>query len=311
MNILPEAIGGAVGSPVELQARKPGRVRLDAEMTSAQSLSYIAAQNTADLTHNLQVFLMTGNAASVHKSRVSMRRLRVLCKGIKPWMAPRTYNSLTTNLKAAMAILHPLRQHDVVMGWLDAGGIDTAEMQFERLHMSGAARAQIANDKVIDCADDFAELMKSENWRRRDAKTLDKSTLHILPGIIDEAMASLYRHGDLAQVLKTTGDYHTFRKDLKRLRYWLEFTRSLFDKRDIAPWRKTCKALQTSLGTINDLDEARMTGYDRLLAGGAWGPGRSEAVDLAEGLSDTLKVLPKFWRRTLRLPSNPANVRVK
>ena len=177
--------------------------------------------------------------------------------------------------------------------------------------MSSAARAQIANDKVIDCADDFAKLMESENWRHRDAEILDQSTFHILPGIIEEAMSSLYRHGDLTRVIETTGDYHTFRKDLKRLRYWLEFTRSLFDKRDIAPWRKTCKALQTALGTINDLDESRMTGYDKLLAGGAWGPRRSEAVDLAESLSETLKVLPKFWRLPLRMPSNPANVRAK
>ena len=158
------------------------------------------------------------------------------------------------------------------------------------------ARTQASDAGLIGFVDEFAKQMRAGGWRRRDTEVLDQPCLCILPGIIDRSVQNLYRAGSLDRVFETTGDYHTFRKDLKRLRYWLEFTRSLFARKDIAPWRKTCKLLQSTLGTINDLDEARMTGHGMLVSAGEWGPRRSAAVDLAISLSDTLNLLPRFWR---------------
>jgi len=158
------------------------------------------------------------------------------------------------------------------------------------------ARTQASGAGLIGFVDEFAKQMRAGGWRRRDTEVLDQPCLCILPGIIDRSVQNLYRAGSLDRVFETTGDYHTFRKDLKRLRYWLEFTRSLFARKDIAPWRKTCKLLQSTLGTINDLDEARMTGHGMLVSAGEWGPRRSAAVDLAVSLSDTLNMLARFWR---------------
>ncbi|WP_108883452.1 CHAD domain-containing protein [Anderseniella sp. Alg231-50] len=296
MTVQIQAAGNAVTGPAELQARKPTRIRLAPAMTGAGMISVIANENLADLRHNLQVFMITGSVGSVHKSRVSARRLRVFLKGIRAWMQPETYKPLATNLKLAMAILHPLRQHDVVTHWLAAAGAETHDARHDRLTMVRDAQAQLSNAAMIGFVDEFAKLMQAEHWRRRDTEVLDQPCLCIVPGIVEQTVQKLNRAGSLEQVFETTGDYHAFRKDLKRLRYWLEFTRSLFAKRDIAPWRKTAKLLQTRLGTINDLDEARMTGHDRLVGADAWGARRSEAVDLAVSLSDTLNLLPRFWR---------------
>ena len=292
---LQPADSAALGS-AELQARKPTGIRLCPSMTGADMVCVIACENIADLRHNLQVFMIAGSAASVHKSRVSARRLRVLLKGIKASILPERYKPLAMNLKLAMAILHPVRQHDVVMDWLDAAGIETHDMRHDRVAMVRDAQAKVSNAGLTGFVDGFATLVQTGRWRRRDTGVLDQPCLCIVPGIIEQSVQNLYRAGSLERVFETTGDYHTFRKDLKRLRYWFEFTRYLFAKRDIAPWRKTTKLLQGTLGTANDLDEARMTGHDRLVGAGAWGARRSEAVDLASSLSDTLDLLPRFWR---------------
>ncbi len=291
-----QAADNAATGPVELQARKPTRIRLHSSLTGADMVRVIASENIADLRHNLQVFMITGSAASVHKSRVSARRLRVFLKGMKTRVLAETYKPLAVNLKLAMTILHPVRQHDVVMDWLEAAGVETRDRQQDRAAMVREARTQVSGAGLIGFVDEFARQMRAGGWRRRDTEVLDQPCLCILPGIIDRSVQNLYRAGSLDRVFETTGDYHTFRKDLKRLRYWLEFTRSLFARKDIAPWRKTCKLLQSTLGTINDLDEARMTGHDRLMGAGEWGPRRSAAVDLAISLSDTLNLLPRFWR---------------
>ena len=291
-----QAADNAATGPVELQARKPTRIRLHPSLTGADMVRVIASENIADLRHNLQVFMITGSAASVHKSRVSARRLRVFLKGMKAWVLAETYKPLVVNLKLAMTILHPLRQHDVVMDWLEAAGVETRDRQQDRAAMVREARTQASDAGLIGFVDEFAKQMRAGDWRRRDTEVLDQPCLCILPGIIDRSVQNLYRAGSLDRVFETTGDYHTFRKDLKRLRYWLEFTRSLFARKDIAPWRKTCKLLQSTLGTINDLDEARMTGHGMLVSAGEWGPRRSAAVDLAISLSDTLNLLPRFWR---------------
>ena len=291
-----QAADNAATGPVELQARKPTRIRLHPSLTGADMVRVIASENIADLRHNLQVFMITGSAASVHKSRVSARRLRVFLKGMKAWVLAETYKPLVVNLKLAMTILHPLRQHDVVMDWLEAAGVETRDRQQDRAAMVREARTQASDAGLIGFVDEFAKQMRAGDWRRRDTEGLDQPCLCILPGIIDRSVQNLYRAGSLDRGFETTGDYHTFRKDLKRLRYWLEFTRSLFARKDIAPWRKTCKLLQSTLGTINDLDEARMTGHGMLVSAGEWGPRRSAAVDLAISLSDTLNLLPRFWR---------------
>ncbi|MEM9471960.1 MAG: CHAD domain-containing protein [Pseudomonadota bacterium] len=265
-------------------------------MTGADMVCAVARTNIADLRHNLQVFMITGGTVPVHKSRVSARRLRVFLQGTKPWLRSETRKWAATNLKLAMAILHPLRQHDVVVEWQDAAGAATRDSRHDRAAMVRDAQAQVSDAGLIGFVDEFDRLFRTGDWRQRDTQVLDQPCSCIVPGIIDQSVERLYRAGSLRQVFATSGDYHTFRKDLKRLRYWLEFTRSLFARKDIAPWRKTCKLLQSSLGAINDLDEARMTGHDRLVGAGNWGSRRSEAADLAESLSDTIALLPKFWR---------------
>lgn len=283
-------------APAGLQARKPTRIRLDPSMTGVDMVSVIASENIADLRHNLQVFMITGNAASVHKSRVSARRIRVLLNGIQTLMLPECYKPVATNLKLVMTILHPLRQHDVVTDWMHAGDVETGERRQDRAVVVCDAQAQVSDAGVIAILDQFAKLMQAGAWRKRDTEVLDQPCLCVVPGIIDQSVQNLYRAGGLDQVFETTGDYHGFRKDLKRLRYWFEFTRSVFAKKDIAAWRKTTKLLQSTLGSVNDLDEARMTGHERFAGAGAWGPRRSAAVELAVSLSDTLNLLPKFWR---------------
>lgn len=296
MTIVLEPADNAAPVPPELQARKPTRIRLDPAMTGADMVLVIANENIADLRHNLQVFMIAGSAVSVHKSRVSARRIRVLLKGIRALMQPECYKPVATGLKLVMTILHQLRQHDVVSNWMHAGGVDASDRRHDRAAMVRDAQAQLSDAGMVGFLDEVAKLMRTGGWRKRGTEVLDQPCLCIVPGIIDRCVQTLYRAGGLDKVFDTTGDYHGFRKDLKQLRYWLEFTRSLFAKKDITAWRKTTKLLQSTLGSINDLDEARMTGHDTLVGAGAWGPRRSAAADLAVSLSETLFLLPKFWR---------------
>jgi CHAD domain-containing protein len=132
-------------------------------------------------------------------------------------------------------------------------------------------------------------------WRTRHKSAADRSCRVILPVIIQNSLDNLWQHGDLETIFRKSCDYHRFRKDLKKLRYILDMVRSLYPKAETAPWRKVIKRLQDALGTVNDLDEARMQGYEQFVSPGNYGVQRHGAVDLSISLSQTLALLPRFY----------------
>jgi len=84
------------------------------------------------------------------------------------------------------------------------------------------------------------------------------------------------------QSLKTAQNMHRLRIDCKKLRYLLEFFRSLYPANDIGTLIQTLKQLQDCLGDYNDYcvqQESLRWFYQEIVRLGLAGPRTGEAVD--------------------------------
>jgi CHAD domain-containing protein len=282
-------------------ARKATRVRLSHEMSGERLFEVLMLAIAADFAHNLNVFLKTGSAEAVKQTRVAGRRARVVISAFKPWCSANSLKSINRQVRYAMWLLHPVRQHDVVTNRPSVTGQDTSALVADRADMVAEAQQDLLECEAHRIAPVLSNMMMRQAWRGKKTKPLKQPCRTIIPVIIDAVLKRLWRHGNLEAVFADSADDHRFRKDLKRLRYVLDSIRALYPKPEIALWRKVVKRLQDALGTVNDLDEARMMGYEHLLISGGYGPRRDEAVSLLISLSQTLCLLPRFWGQDPRV----------
>jgi CHAD domain-containing protein len=90
--------------------------------------------------------------------------------------------------------------------------------------------------------------------------------------VASEALGKRWKMVDKrARMLETLDDHqrHELRKELKKLRYAVEFLSSLFPEKDVRPFLKRLKKIQTVFGDLNDattvrriLSDAEMPGID-------------------------------------------------
>ena len=97
-------------------------------------------------------------------------------------------------------------------------------------------------------------------------KRLKRKLVRIAPDLLDRLYRKVQKRGRAVQPGATASDLHPLRKSLKKLRYGVEFLASLYPKKGVKRLIKRMKALQNSLGVINDA--ATATRLAEQLAGG-------------------------------------------
>lgn len=72
------------------------------------------------------------------------------------------------------------------------------------------------------------------------------------PALLDRLLRKVERRGCAVKPHASASDLHPLRKSLKKLRYGVEFVGSLYPQKAVRRFTKRLKALQKSLGVIND-----------------------------------------------------------
>ncbi|SFC06072.1 CHAD domain-containing protein [Tropicimonas isoalkanivorans] len=251
----------------EIAPRTARKVRLDPAMTSEIAARDVLRECFEQISANVDAVLDSTAAEGPHQLRVGLRRLRSAFGVFKPIVGHSELVRLSDEAKAIGAEVGALRDLDVVIEDL----IDPAEEEHpsepgfralraaidsRRSGVRGDLRATLGGARVQAFQIDLARFIETRGWLA--AEDFDQTARLAMPvrAHADRALAkrwkSVRRHARGIDHLTIDGR-HELRKELKKLRYTIEFLGPLYPEKKVALFVKRLKMLQTVFGDLNDL----------------------------------------------------------
>ena len=237
---------------------------LTRRMPPDQAFRVIVLECLAQVSANAGAVRAGRAVEALHQMRVGLRRLQVALAIFGG--SNLSLKALRGRTKALSSRLGPARDLDVFVGellQLPVHGAGNGEA-FAQLRVRAEAARDRAWDQVGDCvaSPDFAIFLDdvaaaaaknglSPAQRRQSIKSLADTAL-------DEHLARARKRARAARSLEER-DFHHLRIALKKLRYAGEFFAPLYKKRKVRAFLKKLKALQESLGGLNDIAHVRLT----------------------------------------------------
>ncbi|HEY1857870.1 CHAD domain-containing protein [Acidocella sp.] len=244
-------------------SQQSGSIKLSAASSGAEAFARLVA---ACLNHLLvnQPAALAGSVEGIHQMRVAIRRLRALLALYKPALDPRRLEHFDKELKRIGRIFGQARDWDVFCTELlpqasrqtDLGDVVTA-LKAAAEHRRHATReafmTECRSQKFTATVLELAAWVEAGRFRPDllgRAKLAQKLQL-LAPRWLDRLARKVKSRGQNISRHNNT-ELHELRKSIKKLRYGIEFTESLFPLAKTRPYQKRCKALQETLGLIND-----------------------------------------------------------
>ncbi len=302
---------GPEGLPDPVRATQP---KLTDDMNVAQAFTLICGSAISQILPNWFGLLEQDDPEFAHQLRVGIRRLRTALRMFRPYLDNADLRALASELREVGRIVGDLRDADVLYEDIALSAIQGSGRQPENeplvnmlksrcTLMREAVRADIGSARWNGLllrlmllqhgwsGGEFASAASQTTARQFARKTISKfwktvtKRAHNLENL-DEA------------------ERHQLRKDLKKLRYAMEFLQSLLKQKAWRRFRKELKRLQVQFGYLNDVHMAKSlpamigNGHDlssdtAMLAG--FIDGWHEA-----GASDVLDELDWYWQRLER-----------
>ena len=285
------------------EGRHPGdyssklRLKFVPRMRSDFALRQILGQLLETLELNLPGTREDLDSEFLHDFRVSVRRCRSALGQLKGILPPEQAEPLRQELAWLGQATGPMRDLDVALlkfndyraALPEDHRSDIKPLQDFLERQKGRVHAKLCRDLR---SRRFAKLVK--DWRALAAHPADSAALDRedtpkaampIERLGAERIAKGYR-----RVLKDGGRIgpktaaealHDLRKDCKKLRYLIEFFRSLYQPADIRDAIKTLKDLQENLGDFQDLEvqQDQLRGYGReMSAAGLMSPATQAAI---------------------------------
>lgn len=205
------------------------------------------------------------NAEIAHQLRVGLRRLRTALRIFRPEFDNQTLRDLAAELREVQRIVGDLRNADVIASDIVAptlgrnanARVARQLVQLLELRCTGerkAVSARLASARNTRLALRIALLPHGAGWSaepasNRTAADIAQSALHKHWKKVRKQARNLDRLSDTER--------HALRKDLKTLRYALEFFASILPNAKYARFLGRLKVLQDSFGYLNDVVLAR------------------------------------------------------
>ncbi len=298
-------------------AKAPG---LKPAMTAEEAMQAILRSCFEQIAGNLAVAIKTELPEGPHQLRVGLRRLRSALTVFKPLMAMEGVEPISAEAKALGGTVGALRDMDVLIS--DVVGAAAKAMEAERdPGFKSLTKALVARRDAVKAA--VAKGMSAEEAQRLplalgaftegrgwlDPGDIGQSARLAAP-VCDFAADQLWRKvskwGKRLEEL-TIPERHEMRKELKKLRYTVDFFKSLYPEKKVKPFLKQLKRLQDVFGHLNDAAMAqhelpgiaggqaepafaagRVIGWCEANAEIAWRDAQRKWADL--------KAAPDFWR---------------
>lgn len=247
------------------QPRGPAKARspkLSADDTAWSAFAACLGSCSDQLIGNQDVVLLGENPEGVHQARVAVRRARALLTAYRPLLKSARRSKLAKRLGWLQVALGPARDWDVFLTeTLDPLSTRNPDQKGLKNFRKKAQKARAA---AYDTARDA---IMSRRYTRLQLRLLSFA----LSAHSEAEAVSARAHGGhllddrLAAVLSLGGDnprtlpeeqQHELRKEIKRLRYAIEFFEPIHGP-DAKPMVKAAKKLQDCLGALNDAVVAR------------------------------------------------------
>lgn len=222
--------------------------------TAALAFAHHAERLAAEYDRQRDAILESDDPEGTHRARVALRRLRSLVTGFAPILGAKAGKRLEKRLKDAFRDLGPLRDADVRAESLAHGP------QAEELAASAAAlRADMRQRLRAEAGPGLAAEMQTmladpRLWQTSPrARRLAAAPAAVLAQrALQGAWSDVLAYGDDLAALDIE-TRHDFRKDMKTLRYLVEFFAPLWPDKGSADFIKRMQKLQDALGVLNDL----------------------------------------------------------
>jgi inorganic triphosphatase YgiF len=242
---------------------KAAPIRLPATASGAEAFHRLIVQCLNHLLVN-QPAALAGGVEGVHQMRVAIRRLRALLLLYKPALDRRQLSHFDQELQRIGRVFGQARDWDVFCTELLPQAnqpTDPADL-YDGLKAVAAQRRDEAHEAfiagcrgrkftptVLELAA-WAEAGGNEPDRLGGAKLTEKLKDRA-PRWLDRLARKVEARGQGIS-RANSAQLHKLRKSIKKLRYGIEFTESLFSRKKSRLYQKRCKALQDTLGVIND-----------------------------------------------------------
>jgi len=258
---------------------KAQKLELKREHTAEQALASIMRNCLSHTVLNEAAALKGEDPEGIHQMRVALRRLRSALGLFRDLMPPDQYQFLAGEVKWLAGELGNARNWDVFLADLLApveaalesdkpiGALHRAALA-ARAKAYEQARAAIQSPRYTVLLLRFGGWLESRSWRQQplseEAARLFAPVAQLANGLLAKRHRKARKLG--ARFAKLApAERHQLRIALKKLRYAIEFFRSLYGDKQVVRYLKRLSALQDDLGHLNDVATAESL-MDKLAA---------------------------------------------
>ena len=241
-------------------------VALDEAQTAEQAARDALRECVEQIAHNAGVVVMLDDPEGPHQLRIGLRRLRSVFAMFRDILDGPPMRRLNDEARWLGQEVGRLRDMDVLAGEIArreaaahpeettlAALADVLDGEATRLR--GAVRGVLMEPRAQAFILDLARFTETRGWLVAG----DCAQMERLAGPVGEIAGAALRKRwtkcrKLAQELGTLSPEarHELRKELKKLRYAVEFLCPLYPERRVRPFLKRLKSLQTVFGELND-----------------------------------------------------------
>lgn len=237
--------------------RLPSLPEPDPGLPAADQFARLLAVLAAQMSRRLFQTLTEADPEGPHQLRVALRRLRAALWLYRPLLRRRVARALAAEARAIGQILSPLRDADVLVGGLLRPRLAEADKELAdalgRWHrdVRSRVRRRLRERQATAFVIRLHRMVALGGWERRGRRGQRRGTepagLLTAPRL-DRLWEEQRAAGDRLAALDTEAR-HELRKQMKKLRYAIEFSTPPEARK---PFLQACKRLQESLGELND-----------------------------------------------------------
>ncbi|HMM70816.1 MAG TPA: CHAD domain-containing protein [Rhodocyclaceae bacterium] len=271
--LVPDDVSKAERGYALLAARQPApryaqSVAIDADTSPSGALRRLAEECLAHMHANADGAASGADPEYVHQMRVALRRLRSVLRSFEPCIAPELSERFLPRWRALAATLGEGRDWDVIATEilpplladdreLTASGLADRVAE-ARAAAQARLRSALAEPSYGRLLLEFGAMLWRLDSRQegQSGTSVDGPTSNLSAFAVDRlrrARKQVAKKSERALTSMRDADLHALRIAIKRLRYALDSFAPLLPVRRTRAYLKALSALQSDLGSINDL----------------------------------------------------------
>ena len=239
----------------------------NADVTAEEAFLMMIHASLDQLIANEPCVTRTKNPAGVHQMRVALRRMRSAFRLFRPLLPIDHYDDFVGELRWLASALGPARDWDVFSTEIigpalkqmpdhDGLAILKRRADVRRGRARNTAREAIASPRFSAFVLRVSAWAIDRAWRNRIAPGVSAQSLAPARDFATIAIAKRFKRvrklGCHIEILSVP-ERHELRIEVKKLRYAIQFFRSLYDPGTVKPYSRALTVLQDNLGYLNDV----------------------------------------------------------